>query len=152
MTKSTSKERRKYPVKDATKDIILTVTEADIKGAKRRDNAACAAANALCRQEHYKQAKVFKTKTYVQMKDGTWLRFITPKSLYIELMVFDRGGKMEATEFRIAAPTGAMKLGYHVKPKGKGGQTGRTPQTMHTIDNVRENAPKGRDHFKVLFD
>jgi hypothetical protein len=139
-------------LKDATRDLIVTVTESDIKSAKRRDNAACAAANALCRQEHFRQAMVYKTKTYVERRDGYWLRFITPGNLYTELMIFDRGGRMEAGDFILRAPKGIEKLGAHVKPRGKLGQTGRQPKVMHFIDNVRANAPKGPGLFRALAD
>lgn len=128
---------------DARRDLVLTVTPSDIKGATRGDNSACAAAHALCRQEKYRQAKVFKTKTYVQQRDGSWLRYITPGSLYTELMIFDRGGRMEAGDFILPAPKGIQKLGAHTKPKGRGGQTGKPPRSMHLIEKVRDSAHKG---------
>jgi hypothetical protein len=138
------------PLKDAKRDLILTVKEADIKGAKRKDNDACAAANALCRQGHFKQAKVFKTTTYVQLRDGSWERFITPKALYMEIMIYDRGGRFEAGDFRLEAPKGIKRLGHHAKPRGSLGKTGKPSKTIHTIDNVRANAPKGRGAYENL--
>lgn len=136
--------------KDARKDLVLDIRETDIKGAKREDNYACAAAHALCRQEHYRQAKVCKTTTFVQTKDGRWLRYRTPKSLYIELMIFDRGGKVQPGQHTLSAPKGSQRLGMHVKPKGKGGTTGRSPRAQHTIENVRPDSPRGRGALTSL--
>lgn len=135
-------------LKDAKRDLILTVTEEDIKSSKPSDKSACAAAHALCRQEKFKQAWVHKTKTYVQQKDGTWDRYITPKDLYFEIMVFDRGGQMQAGDYRLAAPKGIHKLGAHQKPKGKAKRTAKLPNPIHVIMNVRENAPKGNGVFR----
>jgi hypothetical protein len=142
-----------YACKDATRDLVLTIKERDISGAKKKDNNACAAANALCRQEHFKEARVYKGVTYVKKGDGSWLRYITPKDLYMEIMIFDRGGQMEIGDFKLLAPTGIKKLGAHHKPKGKGGnRTGRLPHTPHILGNVRDHAPKGRNHLAALFE
>ena len=135
-------------LRDAKRDLVLTVTEQDIKSSKPNDKGACAAAHALCRQEKFKKAWVHKTKTYVQLKDGTWERYVTPDNLYFEIMVFDRGGRMEAGDFKLEAPKGVQRLGAHQKPKGKAKKTGRLPNPIHVIMNVRENAPKGPNMFK----
>jgi hypothetical protein len=132
-----------FPLKDARRDLVLHITEGDIKGSKRKDNDACAAATALCRQEHFKEAKVYKTKTYVKLKDGSWERYVTPKALYTEIMVFDRGGRFEAGEFILKAPKGIQKLGAHRKPTGSRLLTGKPSRAIHIVANVRDNAPKG---------
>ena len=141
-----------YACRDATRDLILKIKQTDITGAKKKKNNACAAANALCRQEHFKEARVYKGVTYVKKLDGSWLRYITPKDLYMEIMIFDRGGAMELGEFKLLAPTGVKKLGAHRKPTGKAGKTGRLPHTPHILGNVRDHAPKGRNHLAALFE
>ena len=146
-----SKRPVDYAVKDAPKDLILKITARDIDTSKRKKNDACAAAHALCRQEGFKEARVYKKVTYVRKSDGSWLRFITPLDLYMEIMIFDRNGDMEKGEFRLQAPKGVMKLGQHAKPKGKRGTTGKLPTSPHIIKNVREHAPKGRNHLAALF-
>ena len=140
-----------YGVKDAPKDLILTIEPEDIKTAKRRESGTCAAAYALCRMGTFNEARVYRNVTYARKLDGTWLRFITPKDLYVELMVFDRGGRMETGEYRLKAPTGTKRLGHHPKPKGNAGKTGRLPTTPHIIESVRDLAPKGRSTIKALF-
>lgn len=140
------------PLADAPRDLVLHITPGDIKGAKRSDPGHCAAANALCRQERIKRAKVFKTKTYVEDKAGNWWRYITPAALHHEIMIFDRGGRMEGGDFILPAPKGVQKLGAHQKPKGKGGKTGKPSRKMHVIENVRDHAPKGNSLFQRLVD
>jgi hypothetical protein len=152
MPKGTPKKRpMDYAVKDATKDLVLKITNRDIDTSKRKANDACAAAHALCRQGGFKEARVYKTTTYVKHANGTWTRFTTPKDLYMEIMIFDRGGKMEAGEYKLTAPKGSLRLGHHMKPTGKLRQTGRMPATPHIVGNVRDNAPKGRNHLAALF-
>jgi len=151
LTKSKLKRPVDYAVKDATRDLILTIKERDVEGSKRKKNDACAAAHALCRQEKFKEARVYKTTTYVKKADGTWVRYITPKDLYMEIMIFDRGGKMDVGDFRLHAPKGSMRMGHHVKPTGKARKTARLPNSPHIVANVRDNAPKGRNHLAALF-
>jgi hypothetical protein len=144
--------KHNLPVRDARKDLVLHITEADLQSGKRRDNDHCAAANALCRQENFKSARVFKGVTYVMHKDGTITRYITPKNLYIELMIFDRGGRMEAGDYKLTAARGTKRLGHHEKPRGKGGNTGRSSRPVHIVPKVRDDAPKGIKSLQSLFE
>ena len=142
---------RDYAVKDATRDLILKITQRDIDTSSRKKNNSCAAAHALCRQEGFKEARVYKKVTYVKKADGSWLRYTTPGDLYMEIMIYDRNGDMQKGEFKLTAPKGVMRLGHHAKPKGKRRQTGRLPTTPHIVTNVRDHAPKGRNHLAALF-
>jgi hypothetical protein len=137
------------PLRDAVRDLVLHITPADIKGATRGDNGDCAAAHALCRQEHVKRAKVHKTKTYVFQRDGSIVRYVTPDALYSELLIFDRGGRMEGGDFILQAPKGSQKLGAHLKPKGPH-KTAKPPRKQHVIEKVRDAAPKGPALFRNL--
>lgn len=148
----TEKSKPNYPVKDATRDLVINVTANDIKKAKPEDSYSCAAAHALCRNPKYKRAKVTKDTTYVQLANGSFVRYLTPQDLYIELIVYDRGGRMEAKQYKLLAPTGSKRLGHHVKPKGKGGGTGKLPRIIHNIEHVRPNAPKGYGALKALME
>ena len=140
-----------YPIRDARKDLVITVTKNDIKSAKPEDSYACAAAHALCRDPKYKKAKVTKNVTYVLLTNGWWERYITPADLYVELIVFDRGGRMEPADYKLTAPKGSMRLGHHAKPRGPHKTAGQR-KTVHTIDHVRPNAPKGIGAFKALME
>src|SRR5262245_19399934 len=144
-------KKNSYPVKDATSDLVLTIKPNDIAHAERKDNTACAEAHALCRQAGYREARVYRNVTYVRLGDGSWLRFRTPKDLYIEIMIFDRGGTMEAGEYKFTAPKGVYRLGHHAKPTGKKRRTGRK-LSPHIVKNVRETAPKGKNHLAALFE
>lgn len=132
---------------DATRDLVLSIEEQDVKGAKRRKSNSCAAAYALCRTQKFNEARVYKKVTYVRKLDGTWLRFMTPDDLYVEIIVFDRGGRMQTGEYKLLAPRGCKKLGAHYKPSGKRNKTGKVPTTPHIISSVRERAPKSLESF-----
>lgn len=148
-----AKMKLDLPVQDAKRDLVLHITEKDIKGSKPKDGDYCAVATALCRQEHFKTARVHKGVTYVMHKDGSVTRYETPKSLYIELLVYDRGGKMEPGEHLLRAPRGTKRLGHHIKPKGKGGtKTGKLRKPVHLVKSVREDAPKGIASLRALFE
>src|SRR5262245_47356808 len=140
-----------YPVRDARRDLVINVTKNDIEKAVPEDSYACAAAHALCRDKRFKKAKVTKNVTYVLLASGWWERYITPDDLYINLIVFDRGGRMDAKDYKLKAPQGVMRLGHHAKPKGKGGTTGKV-RVVHTIEHVRPNAPKGYGALKALME
>jgi hypothetical protein len=128
---------------DAVAPLILSIEPRDIANAKRGDGEACAAAHAICRQEHVKRALVCKTKTYVWHKDGTVERFITPRALRTEILIFDRHGQMEGGDYRLMPPTGVQRLGHHVKPTGPKLTTGKVRSVQHVVGKVRPNAPKG---------
>lgn len=141
-----------YAVKDATKDLVVKIDADDIKGAKRRKENSCAVAYALCRQGVFNEARVYRKITYCRRLDGTWLRFLTPDDLYIELMVFDRGGRMQTGEYKLIAPKGSKRLGFHAKPTGKKQKTGKLAPSPHIIENARNVAPKGRNALRALFE
>lgn len=146
-----SKRAMDYNVLDASRDLILTITKRDISFSERKQNDACAAAHALCRQEGFKEARVYKTTTYVRHSNGSWTRYVTPKDLYLEIMIYDRGGEMQNGKFRLSAPKGCKKLGAHAKPTGRKFRTGKLAPSPHIVTNVRDNAPKGRNHLAALF-
>jgi len=152
MSDRKNKRPMDYAVKDATKDLTITIDADDIKGAKRRKENSCAVAYALCRLAVFNEARVYRNITYARKLDGTWVRFRTPDDLYIELMVFDRGGRMQTGEYILKAPKGSQRLGQHPKPTGKRLTTGKVPRTPHIIENARAVAPKGHGALKALFE
>lgn len=140
------------PVFDAKRDLVLHITASDIKGGTKADSDYCVAANALCRQEGFKTARVHKTTTYVYLKNGDVERYVTPQSLYMEIMIYDRGGKMEAGDHILKAPKGTSRLGHHEKPRGPHKtKTGKIKRPVHLVPSVREDAPKGVKALKALF-
>lgn len=146
------KQTHGLPVSDAKRDLVLHITAADIKDGARRDGDYCVAANALCRQEGFATARVHKTATYVYLKNGNVLRYETPGSLYMEIMIYDRGGKMEPGDHILRAPRGSNRLGHHHKPRGPHAtKTGKLKRPVHLVASVREDAPKGTKALKALF-
>ena len=87
-------------VTDATKSIILHVTQRDIANAKKKDQAECAAAVACRRQLGASEVRVHLGRTYVRF-NGEWKRYITSYALRDELIAFDRGGEFMAGDYTL---------------------------------------------------
>lgn len=98
------------PVKDATKQIIFTVTEEDCASGKVKSEAECAAAVALLNSdEKILGARVHRSMTYLEYATH-WKRFFTTPSLRTELTVYDRSRKFEPGTYAISPPYGAHSL------------------------------------------
>ncbi len=80
---------------DATKKLTIRITEEDVKKGGLKNAKACAAARAIKRIGHFKNARVHISRTYVQNKAGDWVRYTTPAALRREIVAFDRGGSFE---------------------------------------------------------
>ena len=127
-------------VKDATKPLQLTITQRDINASKRRAPEACAAAKCLLRMDGVDEAIVNKTRTFIR-RGATWTRYMTPISLQMELVAFDRGGRFEPGEHfllpvpQYERPTGKRQGGKD-KPGAKKGHSGKV-RSYHRISNIR---------------
>ena len=85
-------------VKDADERLVVTITKSDVRSGSLKKAKSCAAAKALCRQEHCDEARVHFSRAYIK-KNGRWLRFSVPTALRNEIIVFDRGGAFEPGEY-----------------------------------------------------
>lgn len=127
------------PVVDATEELLLHVTPADVKAANKKDPANCAAAKAGQR-ELKRDVRVFLTRTYVKEKDH-WVRYHTPESASREIISFDRGssfmpGVYRATPFCESARLGVYKpTDYH---NNRGTKVSTRPKHMTAM--VRERS------------
>jgi hypothetical protein len=97
-------------VEDATQDMMLKVTNSDIKGATKKAPSKCAIARACKRQENV-EAIIHITRVYLRNGGKNWVRYILPKALRGEIIAFDRGGKFLPGEFVLMAPKNQEKLG-----------------------------------------
>ena len=144
---------------DATKPLIINITDKDVKEGKGNDAGACAAAVAAMRSLGATRARVHLSRTYLELepaklgiksrKGKVWIRYQTPLSLRAEIIVLDRDGKMEpgehklgapAKQHRLAAPRPAIQLGKRKKRIDK--KTKTHPQRgnramYHKVANVR---------------
>lgn len=136
--------KRKFndlPVVDAEETLIVKVTNHDIKAGKSNQPDSCAAARAICRDYKAAEAHVFTTRTYVR-KGSKYVRYITPSAMAREIVVFDRGGKMEPGEYRLLAPRKTMKLGAGYGGKNtRGNRTGKV-RPRHVTTNIRHYIQK----------
>lgn len=128
------------PVKDATRSVILHITDSDVRKGRKKNPKECAAAQACKRQLGATEAQVHKTRTYVRF-NGHWQRYQTPGSLQAEIVAFDRGGSFEPGE-HILLKMPPSKLG-----KRKSGKTlhrgTRKLRGYHRVPNVRPTALMG---------
>lgn len=97
-------------IKEAKHDMVITVNDTDLRGAKRLDPQNCGFAKA-CHRTHPAVNKVhfFRSVAYVE-KGDTLERYIVPTAMTQELHAFDRGGKMGTGEFRLKRPSPAITL------------------------------------------
>lgn len=125
-------------VVDATKKIVLKITERDVKKGNTKDPGACAAALACMRElPNCTEARVHLGRTYV--KTGrNWTRFQTPHSLRSEIVAFDRGGEFAPGEYTLSPlqPTkkASGKRQGTSTPKKK---PSKPRAKYHTISGVR---------------
>jgi hypothetical protein len=67
-------------VKDADGKLVVTITKADVRKGALKNASACAAAAALCRQEHCDEARVHFSRAYIR-QGKKWLRFSVSAAL-----------------------------------------------------------------------
>ena len=126
------------PIVDATTDLKLSITKADVQGSRKKDPSKCAAAQALSRT-FKTEAKVFMSRTYIKSPDKkSWLRFITPEPIAREITSFDRGSSFECGEYKLRRPSKGQQLGHY---RGESTRTTnlayKPKRVMHTTAQVR---------------
>lgn len=125
-------------IKDAKKEIALTITNRDCRLGNSKEPSTCAAARALCRQEHVAEALVHLSRTYLKRGEVRF-RYETPPALRSEIVSFDRGGGFEPGEYRLIPPRPSFRGGS----KRKSGKSGTHPQRgnkghRHIVSGVRQ--------------
>jgi hypothetical protein len=79
-------------VVDATKDVVLKVTDNDVNMSHTKQPGACAAASCAMRLKGVQAARVHVGRSYLLI-GNKWRRFKTDPNLRQEIIAFDRGGK-----------------------------------------------------------
>jgi hypothetical protein len=126
---------------DANKPLHISVSKQDASAGKTKDPGKCAAARAIIRTiADAKSARVHLGRTYVEYPDR-WVRYMTPNSLKLELVSFDRGARAEyaAGAYTLRAPAPTARLGARPKPASKSGKRRRPhiARIHHQIEGVR---------------
>jgi hypothetical protein len=128
------------PVVDATEDIEINITAADVRNSKRKDPGGCAAAVAGKRELHT-PVKVFLSRVYVKNpKKAEWVRFITPNAIAREIVSFDRSSLFEPGEYSFKAPGKTARLGYDNRRRPNNGHDRKKKKKDHVTANVRVSA------------
>lgn len=90
-------------VKDATKDYDLNITKPDIEKAVKQHNACCAAAICAMRDPAVEKVRIGLSVSYIKFtKDNFWLRYQTPRHLYVNIVTLDRGGQFMPGQYYLA--------------------------------------------------
>jgi hypothetical protein len=90
-------------VTDADGDLLISVTDRDFKGGKKKDHGDCALAVAAKRQEHAAQVIVSASTAYV-IKGDHATRYKVPEAASKEIVSFDRGASFETGDYVLKAP------------------------------------------------
>lgn len=134
------------PILNATKSVVLHITDKDIKSSKKRSNNACAAAKACMRQMKVSDVRVHLGRVYVKKAATSkhWVRYLTSPTLRREIVAFDRGGSFEPGEYKLSKIVPSKATGKKV---GKDGYkpTGKRKRSRSYIltPNVRATAVQG---------
>lgn len=131
-------------VKDADEKLVVKITKDDVRKGSLKNANACAAANALCRQEHCDEARVHFSRAYIR-KGKKWLRFGVPPALRNEIIAFDRGGTFEPGEYILSPVQPTVRLDRptpkrydNVKVKAhRPGAGNRVKRPYHVASGVR---------------
>src|SRR5689334_1454435 len=98
------------PIVDATKPVTLEINTKDIAKADRKEPLDCVVARACRRDLGAKEVRVHLTRIYIRFGDGSWQRFVTPKSMRTDIIAFDRGGSFPPGSFVLNPPPASQKL------------------------------------------
>lgn len=136
------------PVIDADEPIALRVLPLDVKGAKAKSPASCAAARAGQRELNT-DVRVFLTRTYVKVKahgatkgenHDTWVRYKTPESASREIVSFDRGATFEPGDYTFVPLPASNRLGTYRGQSTEGERTKTRKRPRHATAMVRERS------------
>lgn len=95
------------PVRDAKFSTTLKIHKTDVRTGKIKNPDECVVARACRRALDAREVKVHINRVYVRTnkEPKVWTRYVVPASMKQEIVAFDRGGKFEAGEFKLRAPS-----------------------------------------------
>lgn len=138
---------------DAKKPVYLELSKGDIKKAITKDPSHCAFAVCAVRMLHADEALIYRTRAYLRF-GAQWVRYAVPSTTAVELLIFDRGGKVEGGKYRLISPSPSNKLGLYRgekdRKKKKVSKVTRKPRMIHKTKNVRIEAAKGSAIYERL--
>lgn len=130
------------PVKDARRNVRITITPDDVKKARRKKPNTCAIAQTCLRQPDVKEVRIHLSRAYMRKNGKEWERFLVPRTLRSEIIAFDRGGRFAPGEYVLYRPSKATKLGQQTgssagqtQPHSTRGKRKRRPH--HVVTDVR---------------
>jgi len=133
-------------IRDAKKDITITVTKGDVHRASLKDPSSCAMAKA-CNRELGKEARIHISRVYLAPNGGKyWLRYAVSQRLRTEIISFDRGGSFAPDTYTLLAPTGHQVLGYSSTQLPRNGGNRKNKKIRgpkHIVKDIRTGPANG---------
>jgi hypothetical protein len=135
------------PVVNAKRKLVLHISAADIKAAKSKDPALCAAARAAMRVvPNCIAARVHLGRAYILQKN-VWHRFKTPEPLRGEIIAYDRGGKFEPGDYELCPMSPSDMKGHRAtytrsetNRATPGNPPQKNPRKLHVVKGVRRRS------------
>ena len=123
-------------VRDANKDIMISVTSKDVNSSEVKKHKNCALAVACKRQF---DGAIVSLKTTYLIRGTVATRYLTTESASREIVSFDRKGGFSVGDYKLKKPSPTLRLGSGRQPSEKGGNRKQSPpRFQHRTDNVRE--------------
>lgn len=125
-------------VVDATKPVIINISDRDVASGDKKSPDGCAAAKCAVRTiANCTDARIHLSRCYLRI-GNRYYRYLTSPSLKLEIVAFDRGGKFMAGEYVLNAPPKSQRKGYK-RPGGKVKTQGRRRRRLHVTQDVRDH-------------
>lgn len=130
-------------VRDATKAVLITVTDEDADGAKPKDPRQCALARA-CNRDGLADGALIGLGISWLIKGTIATRYKTSGGVGREIVSFDRHHDFAAgKDYRLSPISPANRMGIQRGESGSGNGHGKPPRVaMHRTVRVREAAVK----------
>lgn len=133
---------RMVNVVNATKSLIITITEEDISRGEKKDPAGCAAAISCCRAPRVVEARVHTSTTYLRT-GKYWVRYRTPSALRDGMIAFDRGGTLDSGEYTLIPVQPSHRARGQRQGTAGNGAKPKATRRRHQLLGVRPHALRG---------
>ncbi|HWS65725.1 MAG TPA: hypothetical protein VN325_23445 [Steroidobacteraceae bacterium] len=132
-------------VRDAKSKLMINIVKRDVDNAAKMDPGNCAISRAVKRCAHAHQVIVHRSRTYVQMNQGSdWLRYETPESAARELISFDRGAGFQEDNYTLRPVRPSAREGMlKDRKRDRGAYTGKKRTPHHVLKGVRASIKSG---------
>ena len=123
-------------LRDAKKNMYITVTKKDCAAARRKQHSDCAMAVAAKRAMNLDGVVMAINVAYL-VKNNRAFRLMVPESVQREIISFDRGGGFTPGEYRLSRPTKTKRLEYASGGNAPHKNTAKYREPKHQTTGIR---------------